>query len=125
MATPDIATKNGYDTQMQTNHLSHFLLTAGLFPLLVKGAKVHGDSRIVNQSSVARHTTVHGMLEEKYFGKNGGNLGGDNPPGVRGPAMSRYQQTKLANSVFGHALHDKVFRSSNPDVRLVRSVVAH
>ncbi|CAJ1932087.1 unnamed protein product [Cylindrotheca closterium] len=26
MATPDKATVDGYDTQMQTNHLSHFLL---------------------------------------------------------------------------------------------------
>ena len=26
MATPDEATKDGYDTQMQTNHFSHFLL---------------------------------------------------------------------------------------------------
>ncbi|OLQ03660.1 putative oxidoreductase [Symbiodinium microadriaticum] len=34
MATPDKATKDGYDTQMQTNHLSHFLLAAELFPLL-------------------------------------------------------------------------------------------
>jgi len=33
MATGDIATKDGYDIQMQTNHLSHFLLTARVWPL--------------------------------------------------------------------------------------------
>ena len=40
MATPDAATKDGYDTQMQTNHLSHFLLTAELYPLLEAAAKL-------------------------------------------------------------------------------------
>ncbi|WP_439101244.1 SDR family NAD(P)-dependent oxidoreductase [Congregibacter sp.] len=39
MATPDEATVDGYDTQMQTNHLSHFLLTAELLPLL----ETHAD----------------------------------------------------------------------------------
>ncbi|CAE7330811.1 ENV9, partial [Symbiodinium pilosum] len=36
MALADEATKDGYDVQMQTNHLSHFLLTKEIFPLLEK-----------------------------------------------------------------------------------------
>ena len=48
MALEDVATKDGYDIQMQTNHLSHFLLTKELLPLIQKST----DGRIVNHSSM-------------------------------------------------------------------------
>lgn len=105
MALKDQATIDGYDVQMQTNVISHFLLTKGLFPLLKKSQ----DGRIVNHSSMAR---LGGPLEAKYFGKNGGNLGGDEADneeeGFRGPRWERYHQTKLANAVFTFALKDKL-----------------
>lgn len=72
MALDDTATKDGYDIQMQTNHLSHFLLTKELYPLLQKSDG--GDARIVQHSSMARSG---GPLKPEYFGKNGGNLGGN------------------------------------------------
>lgn len=50
MAMPDVATKDGYDVQMQTNCISHFLLTNGLFQLIKKSQ----DGRVVNHSSMAR-----------------------------------------------------------------------
>jgi NAD(P)-dependent dehydrogenase (short-subunit alcohol dehydrogenase family) len=112
MATPDRATKDGYDEQMQTNHLSHFLLTKELFPLLVKQAKESGDARVVNHSSEARNGTVHKTLERQYFEKNGGNLGGDKLGVFSGPCFERYCQSKLANSVFTHALDDKLQASA-------------
>jgi len=109
MATPDRATVDGYDEQMQTNHLSHFLLTAELYPLLEAYAAENGDARIVNHSSGARHMTPKGCLERKYFEKNGGNLGGsEKPTGFGGPCYERYSQTKLANAVFTKALHQRL-----------------
>ena len=50
MALKDQATKDGYDMQMQTNCLSHFLLTKELFELLLQS----DDARVVNHSSQAR-----------------------------------------------------------------------
>lgn len=104
MALKDQATNDGYDVQMQTNVLSHFLLTKELFPLLKKSK----EARIVNHSSMAR---LGGPLEIKYFEKNGGNLGGDKADednGFRGPRWERYHQTKLANAVFTYALKEKL-----------------
>lgn len=121
MADKDRATKDGYDTQMQTNHLSHFLLTAELFPLLAAEAKEIGDARIVNHSSLGRLHTVNKGLEEKYFGKNGGNLGGDSIKLMGGACYHRYFQTKLANSVFTYGLHEKLKQQNSK----VRSLCCH
>lgn len=121
MATPDEATMDGYDKQMQTNHLSHFLLTAELLPLLEAEANTNGDARIVHQSSLGRLHTPENRLEEKYFGKNGGNLGGNEVGMMSGGCFHRYFQTKLANSVFNHGLAEKLKAKKSK----VRSVCAH
>lgn len=121
MATPDEATVDGYDTQMQTNHLSHFLLTAELLPLLEVAAEANGDARIVNHSSFGRLHTPNDRLEEKYFGKNGGNLGGNDIGMMKGGCFYRYFQTKLANSVFTYGLAEKLEASNSK----VRAICAH
>jgi NAD(P)-dependent dehydrogenase (short-subunit alcohol dehydrogenase family) len=121
MATVDQATVDGCDTQMQTNHLSHFLLTSSVWPLLEKAAELRGDARVVNHSSGARNRGGDGKkpLDRKYLGKNGGNLGGDqgNCLPFSGGRWTRYQQTKLANVVFTYALRDRQSK--------VKSLVAH
>jgi len=121
MATPDEATVDGYDTQMQTNHLSHFLLTAEFLDLLEVEAETNGDARIVNHSSFGRLHTPNDRLEEKYFGKNGGNLGGNDIGMMKGGCFYRYFQTKLANSVFTYGLAEKLEAGNSK----VRSICAH
>ena len=56
MGVKDEATKDGYDVQMQTNHLSHFLLTSLAWPLLQKAAELRGEARVVQHSSGARRS---------------------------------------------------------------------
>eukprot|EP00934_Nitzschia_sp_Nitz4_P003182 Nitzschia sp. Nitz4//scaffold60_size111251//110751//111740//NITZ4_004169-RA/size111251-processed-gene-0.49-mRNA-1//-1//CDS//3329555630//3172//frame0 len=112
MALEDKATKDGYDVQMQTNHLSHFLLTKELYPLLKKAAELRGSARIANHSSGARSYPTT-PLKEEYFGKNGGNLGGNGSSMIMGGARwERYHQTKLANAVFTMALNDHLGEDS-------------
>lgn len=120
MAMPDEATSEGFDTQMQVNHLSHFLLTRDLMPLLEKGAERFGEARIVNHSSIARLSVK--TLEPQYLEQNGGNLGGNGASMFFGGARwVRYGQTKLANAAFTAALHHKLQASGSK----VKALVAH
>lgn len=107
MALEDKATVDGYDIQMQTNHLSHFLLTSECMPLLRKAAERSGEARVVNHSSAAR-AFPNKPLDAKYLGQNGGALGGNSSSMLCGGARwQRYHQTKLANAVYTLALADK------------------
>tara|TARA_R110000868_G_scaffold306734_1_gene567970 strand:+ start:2953 stop:3927 length:975 start_codon:yes stop_codon:yes gene_type:complete len=119
MALPDKATKDGYDVQMQTNCISHFLLTKELFPLLKKSA----EARIVNHTSMAR---LGADLEEKYFGKNGSNLGGNGTEeensSFQGPRWYRYRQTKLANCAFTYGLKEKM---EDHGITNIKTMIAH
>lgn len=108
MAVKDAATKDGYDVQMQTNHLSHFLLVKELYSLLEEAAQTDGEARVVNHSSGARNYPT-GNLKPEYFGKNGGSLGGNGSSMICGGARwVRYKQTKLANSVFTTAMQKRL-----------------
>ena len=56
MAVPFKLTTDGFETQWQTNHLAHFLLTKTLLPLLESTAASSGSKtrvRIVNLSADA------------------------------------------------------------------------
>jgi NAD(P)-dependent dehydrogenase (short-subunit alcohol dehydrogenase family) len=119
MGLPDQATGDGFDVQMQANHLSHFLLTHEVWPLLEKAAELHGEARVVNHSSGARGKPGQELFA-KYLQKNGGSLGGDGFPGLA--KWARYRQTKLANLLFTYALHERAnARSGNR----VKSLCAH
>jgi len=127
MATPDEITEDGYEKQMQTNHLSHFLLTKELLPLLEASSKEFGDARIVQHSSVARNAVTNG-LEEQYFSmqEKDGMLGGDDDSKfMQGPEWTRYSQTKLANSVFSQALNTKLSSSTDESRKNILSLCAH
>ncbi|CAE8633346.1 unnamed protein product [Polarella glacialis] len=113
MALADEATADGYDVQMQTNHISHFLLTKELFPLLELAGKLRGEARVVNHSSGARKFPSK-KLDAAYLGKNGGSLGGNgNSMFMGGARWQRYHQTKLANAVFTLGMDDRVRAASS------------
>ena len=118
MGQPDSRTIDGHDIQMQTNQLSHFLLTYLLMPSLEAAAAIRGESRVVQHSSGARASFTantksgepSGMLEKKFFSQcDAGSLGGDG----LGKWFTRDHQTKLANSVFALTLHERLKRSGS------------
>lgn len=119
MGMPDEATEDGFDVQMQANHLSHFLLTHEIWPLLDTAARSHGEARVVNHSSGARGRPGAPLIA-RYLQRNGGHLGGDRFPGMQ--KWIRYQQSKLANLMFTYALHDHAAR--RPGNR-VKALCAH
>ena len=119
MALPDQATKDGYDVQMQTNCISHFLLTKELFPLL----QASDDGRVVNHTSMAR---LGAPLAPEYFEKRGGDLGGDGTEeentSFGGPRWQRYHQTKLANCAFTYGLKERLDARG---ITNVKTLIAH
>ena len=124
MALPDTATGDGFDVQMQTNHLSHFLLSKELMPLLEQAAETAGEARIVQHSSSSRLGPSK-VLQAPFLEKKGGQLGGEGSKRqtmlFRGPRWLRYNQTKLANAAFTAALHYKLQQKGSN----VRALVAH
>eukprot|EP01138_Halocafeteria_seosinensis_P016088 gb/GECG01016417.1/.p1 GENE.gb/GECG01016417.1/~~gb/GECG01016417.1/.p1 ORF type:complete len:345 (+),score=35.98 gb/GECG01016417.1/:1-1035(+) len=77
-------TKQGYELQLGTNHLGHFLLTRELFPVL----KAASHARVVNVSSKAHE---RGKI---YWGNLNFEKEGSYSP------MDSYSQSKLANVLF-------------------------
>eukprot|EP00931_Biecheleriopsis_adriatica_P112264 TRINITY_DN86868_c0_g1_i1.p1 TRINITY_DN86868_c0_g1~~TRINITY_DN86868_c0_g1_i1.p1 ORF type:complete len:370 (-),score=95.45 TRINITY_DN86868_c0_g1_i1:14-1123(-) len=110
--TKDTRTPDGFDIQMQTNHLSHVLLLALLLPGLQEASK-RGEARVVFHSSGARDM-FPGDLRQEFFKKCPENsLGGEGSNmftgllGQEGP-WQRYHQTKLTNAAFAMALHEQL-----------------
>ncbi|MGH3520205.1 MAG: oxidoreductase [Haloechinothrix sp.] len=108
MATPKGKTKDGFETQLGTNHLGHAALTWLLMPAL-RGASQSGTrSRVVTVSSLAA-TQGAIDLEDPNFERRRYN-----------PAAA-YGQAKLANQVFALELERRL-RAAGEDII---SVAAH
>ncbi|WP_320824080.1 SDR family NAD(P)-dependent oxidoreductase [Reinekea sp.] len=120
MAAPDQPTIDGFDVQMQSNYLSHFLLTSGVFPLLEQAVRVRGEARVVNHSSGARRGVP---LQARYLAKHAAGFGGDGFPGLA--KWRRYQQSKLANLLFTYSLHDAIGHQRPELAGKLKSLCAH
>ncbi|MGB8942966.1 MAG: oxidoreductase [Streptomyces sp.] len=103
MAPPRTLSRQGHELQFACNHLGHFALTGLLLDLLAAGS----DPRVVTVSSINHRQ---------------GHIRFDDLTGERGyKPMGHYNQSKLANAVFGRELHLRLTDSRSP----IRSVLAH
>ncbi|MER5275202.1 oxidoreductase [Streptomyces sp. NPDC002809] len=103
MAPPRSLSPQGHESQFASNHLGHFALTGRLLGLLSAGR----DPRVVTVSS-ANHRKARLFFDD---------ITGER----RYSPMGYYNQSKLANAVFGHELHRRLTAVGSP----VRSVLAH
>jgi NAD(P)-dependent dehydrogenase (short-subunit alcohol dehydrogenase family) len=103
MAIPRQLTRDGFEMQLATNHLGHFALTGLLLPCL----DATPSARVVAVSSIAaRHAAI-------AF---------DNLMGERGyQAWKAYNQSKLANLMFGLELQRRLLRAGSKTT----AVIAH
>ena len=90
MACPEGKTKDGFEMQIGTNHIGHFLLTNLLLDLL----KAAAPSRIVVVSSIGHKWTK--FNKENFLSKISYN------------AYNAYFHSKLANNLFTHELAKKL-----------------
>ena len=102
MMVPYRKTVDGFESQVGTNHLGHFALTAELFDLLLKTP----GSRIVNVSSdVHKSGSINwnDFLFENHYGR-----------------VKAYARSKLANLLFTYEL-DRRLRAKNINIIAVAS----
>lgn len=110
----DMLSQDGFDVQMQTNQLSHFLLTSIVWPSLKTAADKRGDVRVVTHSSSARDQPSTDIKPDFFKKCDEGTLGGDKTwilvefTGLRWGPWQRYHQSKLANACFSMELHRKL-----------------
>ncbi|NNC38006.1 MAG: SDR family NAD(P)-dependent oxidoreductase [Hyphomonadaceae bacterium] len=99
MQTPELKTADGFEMQLGTNHLGHFLLSGLLFDLVEKA-----EGRIVTVSSLAhKFGKIHFddlMLTENY------------------DPTTAYCQSKLANLMFSLEL-DRRLKAKNSPVKAI------
>ncbi|MFG2126773.1 oxidoreductase [Streptomyces sp. NPDC048751] len=103
MAPPRTLSAQGHEVQFAANHLGHFALTGLLMEPLAAGR----DPRVVTVSSINHRQ---------------GRLNFDDLTGERRYSpMGFYNQSKLANAVFGRELDRRLTEAGSP----VRSLLAH
>jgi NAD(P)-dependent dehydrogenase (short-subunit alcohol dehydrogenase family) len=93
MAVPHARTVDGFELQMGTNHLGHFLWTGALWPALVAG-----QARVVAVSSLM-HRLARGIRESSLRPDDGS---------TRYRRWPVYAESKLANLAWAIELHRRV-----------------
>lgn len=101
MAVPKSASADGYEMQFATNHLGHFLLTGLLLPKLgaTSGSRVVAVSSLAARSGQIDFDDLQG--EKKYN------------------QWKAYNQSKLANLIFGIELQRRLTRSGSATIAAI------
>ena len=95
MAVPFAKSQDGFESQLQTNYISHWLFTYHLIPTLLATSKVSrpGDVRIVNVSSMGHNFAPKSGISFEDINQEKGGI------------WSRYGQSKLGNVLHAKSLN--------------------
>jgi NAD(P)-dependent dehydrogenase (short-subunit alcohol dehydrogenase family) len=104
MAVPFARTADGFEMQIGTNHFGHFAFIDGVLPALLAAS----EPRVVTLASIA-HRQGHIVLDDLNFERRSYRR------------MTAYQQSKLANLLFGAELA----RRSEAAGLALKSVIVH
>ncbi|CZT25156.1 related to oxidoreductase, short-chain dehydrogenase/reductase family [Ramularia collo-cygni] len=108
MALPQALTEDGYEIQFCTNFLGHALLVKLLTPLMQTTARIHGDVRIVWDSSIVYMIHPLGGIQFDTLQ----TIQADMSP--TSGNWIRYSQSKLANLLYARA-----FAKHHPEITSV------
>lgn len=109
-------TADGFEMQIGTNHLGHFLLTRLLAPLLRKTVSdFNGKPRVVVLSSAAHMGAMERLRTH--------DLNFEKEPGQFSP-MKAYSQSKMANVLFAKELGERLRDSGITTYSLHPGVIA-
>merc|ERR1711884_915306 len=97
MMCPEWKTEDGFDMQLGTNHLGHFLFTELITPLLMKSASSGFDTRIVIVSSIC-HFKGRIYWRDLHFEKKNHKY----------DRINAYTQSKLANVMHARELASRL-----------------
>ncbi|KAF1990349.1 NAD(P)-binding protein [Aulographum hederae CBS 113979] len=107
MAIPSHSTTaDGFELQLGTNHLSHFLLTKLLLPTLVSSSTPAFASRVVNLSSMGHHYSANGFSNPEIWQDLNSEVSTYDP-------WIAYGRSKTANAL--HASHIESLYGADPD----------
>lgn len=112
-AQPEQLSKDGHDIQLQTNHLSHFLLTQQLWPKILAAGQSGQKARVVSHSSAGHWMGGTRFDREQLSVPPYGCMWGlfwaaFGCAGMDVPANKRYNMSKLCNVVFGLELQRRI-----------------
>ena len=104
MALPQQTTDDGFEMQFGVNHLGHWVLTAGLLPMIISTP----EARVVTVTSTAHHMGRSVDLDDPHLTRSYG-------------PWKAYGQSKLANYYFAIGLQ-RLFEAHHVDAA---SLLAH
>lgn len=101
MATPHEKSKDGFEMQLATNHLGHFALAGLLLPHLrdVPGSRIVAVASIAAQSG---KIDFDDLMGERHY-----------------ESWKAYNQSKLANLMFGQELQRRLARAGVPTIATI------
>ncbi|KAL3483006.1 short-chain dehydrogenase [Aspergillus germanicus] len=113
MNTPESRTKDGFELQIGTNHLSHFLLFWCLKDLLLQSVTPAFHSRVINVSSSAHRYGPVQLNNINFEGNYNGWLAYGSSKTANIYMTTQIERLFGSHGIHGYSVHPGAFRSPN------------